>query len=225
VGAKLEARLFGAIEAGGTKINMAVGTGPENVVASPRVQTTTPEVTIAAILAFFEPFACRIASFGIASFGPVRIDRAAPDWGCLLATPKLGWSGKSFSHPLIERFGVPVNLDTDVNAAALAERRFGSLSGLNSAAYMTVSAAQRVTATPPARRRSPDAYIRSAPSVTKDARVANAVSHAGAILGRPGQTRHSFRFLWSNLSLGTGGVSLTVTVSRPDRSTSGSSFL
>ena len=138
MGAKLEPGLFGAIEAGGTKINMAVGTGAENIVASLRVQTTTPEVTIAAILAFFEPFADRIASFGIASFGPVRIDKAAPDWGCLLATPKLGWSGKSFVHPLIERFGVPIDLDTDVNAAALAECRFGALSGLHSAAYMTV---------------------------------------------------------------------------------------
>src|SRR6266849_4143816 len=117
----------GAVEAGGTKINVAVGSGPSDIVAATRLDTTTPEVTIPAILEFFEPYRARLQSFGVASFGPVRLDRAASDWGRLLATPKQGWSGASFVHPLVDRFGLPVALDTDVNAAALAEHRLGAL--------------------------------------------------------------------------------------------------
>jgi fructokinase len=102
------------------------------------VDTTTPGVTIAAILKFFEPHRAQLQSFGVASFGPVRLDRAASDWGRLLTTPKQGWSGASFVLPLMERFGLPVGLDTDVNAAALAEYRLGALRGLSSGAYITV---------------------------------------------------------------------------------------
>ena len=79
-----------------------------------------------------------LQSFGVASFGPVRLDRKAPDWGKLLATPKPGWSGASFVTPLVDRFALPVGLDTDVNAAALAEFRLGALRGFPSGAYITV---------------------------------------------------------------------------------------
>ena len=134
----LQDSLYGAVEAGGTKVNLAVGTGSTDIVESARVDTTTPEVTIAQMLEFFEPHRAWLQSFGVASFGPVRIDRAAPDWGRLLSTPKRGWSGASFIHPLLDCFAVPVGLDTDVNAAALAEYRMGALRGINSGAYITV---------------------------------------------------------------------------------------
>jgi len=134
----MQEQFYGAVEAGGTKVNLAVGSGPTDIVDSARVETTTPEVTIAAILEFFEPHRAKLQSFGVASFGPVRIDRAAPDWGRLLATPKQGWSGASFVLPLAERFGLPIGLDTDVNAAALAEHRLGALRGFRAGAYITV---------------------------------------------------------------------------------------
>lgn len=130
--------MLGAVEAGGTKINVAVGPSSDEITASSRITTTTPEQTIKQIIDFFEPHRATIKAFGIASFGPVRIDRQAPDWGRLLTTPKAGWSGSSFVSPLIERFGLPVKLDTDVNAAAVAEHRLGALRGVRSGAYLTV---------------------------------------------------------------------------------------
>ena len=134
----MQGGFYGAVEAGGTKVNLAVGSGPTDIVASARVDTTTPEVTIPAILEFFEPHRAKLQSFGVASFGPIRIDRTASDWGRLLATPKQGWSGASIVRPLADRFGLPVGLDTDVSAAALAEHRLGALRGLRSGAYITV---------------------------------------------------------------------------------------
>lgn len=44
---------YGGIEAGGTKINCAIGNGPNNIVAEARIPTTTPTETIAAIITFF----------------------------------------------------------------------------------------------------------------------------------------------------------------------------
>jgi fructokinase len=134
----IETGLFGAIEAGGTKVNLAVGTSPNDYFASARIETTTPERTVAGILEYFEQYRPRLRGFGVASFGPVRLNRAAADWGQLLATPKPGWSGASFVAPLIDSFGLPVALDTDVNAAALAELRFGALQGVTSGIYLTV---------------------------------------------------------------------------------------
>lgn len=136
--AKIQTKAYGAVEAGGTKVNLAIGYGPEKIVHVARIDTTTPEITIAAILDFFEPHRAQLQSFGVASFGPVRLDRTASDWGRLLATPKQGWSGASFALPLAESFGLPVGLDTDVNAAARAEHRLGALQGVRSGAYITV---------------------------------------------------------------------------------------
>ena len=130
--------MFAAIEAGGTKINVAVGAGPTDILASARLPTKAPAATIASIFDFFDPHRSNIRSFGVASFGPVRLDTAAEDWGHLLTTPKNGWSGASFVHPLVEQYGLPVALDTDVNAAAMAEHRLGALRGVSSGAYITV---------------------------------------------------------------------------------------
>jgi fructokinase len=134
----LQSGLFGAIEAGGTKVNAAVGSSPTQLNATARIETTTPDEVIPAHLAFFEPYRTPLKAFGVASFGPVRLDPQAPDWGRLLTTPKLCWSGASFVQPLLDTFKLPVELDTDVNAAALAEYRFGLLNGLPVAAYVTV---------------------------------------------------------------------------------------
>ncbi len=134
----MEFGLIGAVEAGGTKINLAVGTSATEILSTARVETTAPEATINAILEFFEPYRAELRGFGVASFGPVRLDRGAADWGRLLSTPKVGWSGASFVDPLIGNFGLPVELETDVNAAAMAECQFGSLLGVKSGTYLTV---------------------------------------------------------------------------------------
>lgn len=130
--------LFGAVEAGGTKINLAVGTTRGNIVATERIETRGPADTNDSIRDFFERYRGDLVAIGVASFGPVRLDRSANDWGRLLATPKAGWSGASFVQPLIDAFALPVGLETDVSAAALAEYRLGALKDLRCGIYITV---------------------------------------------------------------------------------------
>lgn len=111
--------MFGAIEAGGTKFVCGVGTGPHDLLVGEPIPTTTPRETLTKVLAFFAPY--RLQAVGIGSFGPVdlasgRITRA---------TPKRPWRGYALRDQVARLLRVPVELDTDVNAAAWGEYRFG----------------------------------------------------------------------------------------------------
>jgi fructokinase len=134
--------LYGAIEAGGTKIVCAGGYGPAEVPDGGRavIPTAAPGPTLAAVVEFFDRFTSEhgvLAGVGIASFGPVDIDTRSATWGRILATPKPGWSDVSVVAPF-ERFGCPIAVDTDVNAAALAEAKLGAGVGVDSLTYVTV---------------------------------------------------------------------------------------
>jgi len=114
--------LYGAVEAGGTKFLCAVGTGPDHLEATLRIPTTTPEETLARVIAFFRPFAKTLKAIGIGSFGPLDLDPGSPTFGTIPTTPKPGWSGVNLLRPFREAFEVPIGLTTDVQAAALGGR-------------------------------------------------------------------------------------------------------
>ncbi len=129
--------LLAGIEAGGTKFVLAVGTAPDAITDRHVIPTCQPAETLAEASAWF---AARgpIAAIGIASFGPVQLDPAAPNWGHITNTPKPGWADCDIAGHVSRALGVPAGFDTDVNAAALAEHRLGSGQGATSLAYVTV---------------------------------------------------------------------------------------
>jgi len=128
------------VETGGTKV-IARLTEDNVVRADARWPTTTPDAAVDAIVAFvrgaLSPGAL-IEAAGIAAFGPLLVDLATGDAGRMLQTPKPFWSGSNLRAALAERLGTRVEVDTDVNAAALAELRIGAGRGLPSLAYLTV---------------------------------------------------------------------------------------
>jgi len=135
------AALYGAIEAGGTKFLCAVARSVDEVLATQTFATTTPAETFAQVIEFFSAAERRhgpVSAFGIASFGPLDLDQRSPSYGHILATPKSGWSQYDLRARLRERFAKPIYLDTDVNAAALAEWQHLAGSGLGSLVYVTV---------------------------------------------------------------------------------------
>jgi fructokinase len=79
-----------------------------------------------------------LGAIGVAAFGPIVLDATSPQYGRLLTTPKAGWSEFDLRAALAKRFPVPLAIDTDVNAAALAEQQLGAARGLRSVAYITV---------------------------------------------------------------------------------------
>jgi fructokinase len=131
------AELLGGIETGGTSTVCALGTGPGDIAAEAEFPTTSPEETIERAIAFFADRP-RPAAIGIGAFGPVDVDPGSPTWGHVTTTPKPGWQHVSLAPVVRDRLEVPVAFDTDVNAAALGEHRWGAARGVTSLCYLTV---------------------------------------------------------------------------------------
>lgn len=127
---------LGALEAGGTKMVCAIGDESGKVFDRESYPTLEPENTIPAILNYFKDK--NIQALGIGSFGPLNLDPMDPAFGSITTTPKPGWANYPLRHMLMESLKVPVGIDTDVNAAALAEARLGAGKGLNSLVYYTI---------------------------------------------------------------------------------------
>ncbi len=127
---------LGGIEAGGSKFKCAAGSGPGDAEIA-EFPTTNPQETIGRVAEFFrtrEP----VESVGIASFGPIDPNPQSPTFGYITSTPKPGWRNFDFAGAVKDALGIPVAFDTDVNAAALAESRWGAARGLRSFLYITV---------------------------------------------------------------------------------------
>ena len=129
--------LLGAVEAGGTKFRCAAVSSDMVVIESCWVPTTDPDTTLAAVAEFFDSVR-PVAALGIASFGPVDLDPDSPGFGSIMDTPKPGWSGAPILGRLSEALGVPASIQTDVEAAAVAEQALGPQPRPRRLAYVTV---------------------------------------------------------------------------------------
>lgn len=133
--------VFAGIEAGGTKWNCIVARNPKEILASVRIPTTEPEETIPAAIEFFRKQNLDNAEFaglGIGSFGPLDLNPESKTYGYLTTTPKPGWGKTNLVGRFKEVFQLPVGFDTDVNAAALGEERWGAGQGLSDFIYLTI---------------------------------------------------------------------------------------
>jgi fructokinase len=128
---------YGGIEAGGTKWVCAVADQPGHPDKLDTFATTSPEDTVARAVRFFTENG-PVQALGVGSFGPVDIRRDSPTWGTITTTPKPGWGDTDVVGALRSGLGVPIELDTDVNAAALGEWRWGAAAGLETFCYITV---------------------------------------------------------------------------------------
>lgn len=128
--------MLGAIEAGGTKFVCAVGTKEGKLIERIQIDTEAPEVTIPKVIGFFKRHP--IIALGIGSFGPVDVDKTSETYGNITSTPKPGWGDFPFVTTMKEALNVPIEFNTDVNAAALGELLHGAAKGLDSCLYITV---------------------------------------------------------------------------------------
>jgi fructokinase len=137
----MKIELIAAIEAGGTKFNCALGTGPDDIRAQTRIETTTPKETLHDVMEFLEHSSRehgRITAIGVASFGPLDLRHNSDTYGYITTTPKEGWKYTDMLGEMKECFHVPIGFDTDVNAAALGEHDWGNGKGCDPLVYITV---------------------------------------------------------------------------------------
>jgi fructokinase len=128
---------YGLVEAGGTKFVLGVATDKDAIEATARIDTTTPDETIGAMVDWFKMHG-PITAIGVASFGPLELDIASANWGYITATTKPNWSNTDIAGPLTRAMGCPVAIDTDVNGAALAESIWGAGQGQRAMLYFTI---------------------------------------------------------------------------------------
>src|SRR5581483_2075699 len=129
--------MFGGIEAGGTKFVCGIGTSPADLEIA-QFPTSSPDITLASVIDFFRHAKKPLQSIGIGSFGPMDLDPQSASYGHITSTPKAGWANFNLVGAVRDALQVPVNFDTDVNAALMGEARWGAARGLSDAIYMTI---------------------------------------------------------------------------------------
>lgn len=132
--------LFGALEAGGTKMVMAVGDEGGRILEQRTIPTTTPEETMPQIVEYFKEKIEEkgIVALGVGAFGPVDVVSGSPTYGYILNTSKLAWKNYNLAGILEKELGIPVGLDTDVNGSCLGEMTYGCAKGLDTVVYITI---------------------------------------------------------------------------------------
>jgi fructokinase len=126
------------VELGGTKIVVGASAEDSTLVSRAVIKTGDPVATFDAILESIGIVADHddVAAIGIASFGPIDLRTGSATHGEMMQTPKPGWSGVDVLAGLAVE-SVPSIIDTDVNAAMLAERVWG-VGTSEDVAYFTV---------------------------------------------------------------------------------------
>ena len=119
------------IDIGGTKC--AVIVGDENGIADKiKFETTTVDETIKNIISAVEKLGANDA-IGISCGGPLDSKR-----GVIMSPPNLpGWDNIEIVKMLEERFKVPVSIQNDANACALAEWKYGAGRGTENMIFLT----------------------------------------------------------------------------------------
>jgi fructokinase len=118
---------WAGVEGGGTTWVVAIAEGtPDRVVSRQAFPTRSPEETLPRIASWLaaahaeSPF----HALGVATFGPVDLDKQSPTYGYITHSPKPGWEAVDVLGLVKEGWcpkNMPTGFDTDVNAPAVAE--------------------------------------------------------------------------------------------------------
>lgn len=129
------------IDIGGTKCAVVLGNNVPEILDRVEIPTdseTGPEQTINKIENIIQnmldrPDGNRVKYIGISCGGPLDSKR-----GIILSPPNLpGWDNISIVSRLKKKFGIPVALQNDANACALAEWKWGAGKGCRNMIFLT----------------------------------------------------------------------------------------
>lgn len=124
------------VDVGGTSVRAGVVDVDGTVLDTVRTPTPRSEAALEAALAgVVSTLAARhrISAVGLALAGFVTPDRRGVRFA-----PHLAWRDAPVADRIAERLGLPVVVEHDANAAALAERHFGAASGAATAVFVAL---------------------------------------------------------------------------------------
>lgn len=127
---------IGALEAGGTKMVCAIYNETGKQLSTIKLKTENPEITLPQINTYFRDN--HIDALGIGSFGPLDLNKGSDTYGWITSTPKLSWKNTPILQEVAKGMNIPVEIDTDVNAAAIAEVEVGAAVGCKNVVYITI---------------------------------------------------------------------------------------
>ena len=124
--------MYTGIDIGGTKCAVISADENGNIINKIKFPTTTVDETIENIIKGVKELGCGKA-IGISCGGPLDSKN-----GVILSPPNLpGWDNIHITDMLKEEFGVPVEIQNDANACALAEWKFGAGVGTENMIFLT----------------------------------------------------------------------------------------
>jgi glucokinase len=137
----LRRRLFVGVDVGGTKVAAGLVNGEGEISAQVRVAMvadSSPQRGLDSVLSAIShviPHGAEgIAGIGICAPGPLD-----PKTGVILNPPNLPcWRNFPLAAAVRKKYSVPVKVDNDANAAALAEARWGAARGYRNVFYATI---------------------------------------------------------------------------------------
>ncbi|AZR72241.1 transcriptional regulator [Anoxybacter fermentans] len=132
------------VDLGGTKILTAIADMEGKILNRVRVDTGADEPaenvigriikTVNEVMEQVGATKDEVLRIGVGSPGPLDIEK-----GVVLFSPNLKWHNVPIVSMMEEELGLPVVLENDANAAALAEYTFGAGKGAEHMIYMTIS--------------------------------------------------------------------------------------
>jgi len=138
--------LYGALDAGGTKMTCVVGNENGQILDQVVIPTSTPDETMPKVIEYFKskldpalPDDEKIQALGVSCFGPVDVRTDSKTYGNILNTPKIAWRNFPMLQTLKDALGdIPMKFDLNVNCALLGEATWGAAKGLNDAVYIKI---------------------------------------------------------------------------------------
>ena len=128
------------VDIGGTKIAVGIVDRAGKILAqgrTPMVPNGTPEAALNAVVSAIDSIlssGTEVEGIGICAPGPLD-----PESGIVLNPPNLPcWRNFPLAEKIRAKYKVPVNVDNDANAAALAETLWGAAQGFRYVFYATI---------------------------------------------------------------------------------------
>ncbi len=128
--------IYGALEAGGTKMVCAIGDETGRILERSTIPTTTPDETMPLIIDFYRNKG--ISAIGVACFGPIDLNRNSGTYGYITSTPKTAWRNYDIVGAISSELKIPVGFDTDVNGSLLGEVTYGCAQNMTDVIYLTI---------------------------------------------------------------------------------------